>query len=357
MRVRIKDILSKTEGKYLFVDIAMMVILAINLFLILFDLAFGMDLINGLFLRFTPRFHAFYHTYIHQHFIAIDLGFVTIFILELVIRWIIAIKNHKYHRWFFYPFLHWYDVLGCIPLGSLRFLRILRVIGLTVRLHKFGVIDLTKTYFYQKFIKYLNIFTEEVSDRVVIHVLSGVQEEIKGGTPVLDQIVKDLVLPRKGVLVDWVSYNIQKATSAAYTAHVDQLQEYINQKIVTAIDSNPELKTISKIPIVGSVVTNNLEKTVCDLVDSVVDECFQDLASPGNKEVVEDVTHLVLDSFTAEHEDNQLNYLVKDMVIQALEIVKEHVGIQQWKIKEELNKESETTDIQQEAAEFDQQSY
>jgi len=336
MRVRVKDILRQSDGKYLLVDIMMMVILALNLLLILFDLIFSSALFQGIFQKYTPRFYEFYDTTVHQDFLAIDLWFVTIFVIELVVRWIIAVKNQKYHKWFFYPFIHWYDVLGCIPLGSFRFLRVLRVIGLTVRLHKFGVIDITATYPYRKFIKYLNIITEEFSDRVVIHVLSGVQEEIKEGTPVLDRILNEVIQPRRDELVDWISYNIQEATSVAYATHVDQLQDYINQKIVAAIDNNPELKIISKIPIVGNIVTNNLEKTVCDMVDSVVDECFQDLASPRNKEVVSNVTHLVLDSFLSKEEDNQMDIPVKDIVLQALELVKEHVRIQQWKVQQEL---------------------
>ena len=246
MRVRLKDILSKTEGKYLFVDIIMMAILALNLSLILFEIIFSSALFKDFFREYTPGFFEFYDTNIHQDFLAIDLWFVTIFVIELIIRWIIAVKNHKYHRWFFYPFMHWYDVLGCIPLNSFRFLRILRVIGLTVRLQKFGVIDLTKTYPYRKFIKYLNILIEEISDQVVLHVLSGVQQEIKEGTPVVRQIVTDLILPQREELVSWLSLKVQEATAVAYDTHVEELQDYINQKIVVAIESNPELKTISK---------------------------------------------------------------------------------------------------------------
>lgn len=340
MRVRIKDILSKTEGKYLFVDFIMMLVLALNLGLILFELLFSSELVKGILQNYTPGFFDFYNTRIHQDFLAIDLWFVTIFVVELVVRWIIAIKNQKYHRWFFYPFLHWYDVLGCIPLGSFRFLRVLRVIGLTIRLHKFGLIDLTKTYPYRKSVKYLNILTEEISDRVVLHVLSGVQQEINEGTPVLDKILHDLILPQRVHLVDWISKNVQEATSVAYDTHIEELQDYINQKITTAIQKNPELKTISKIPIVGSVVTNNLENTVCDMVDSVVDECFQDLASPRNKEVVHDVAHLVLDSvISKEKENTQLNDLVRNIVVEALELIKEQVRVQQWKVQEELIKE------------------
>jgi hypothetical protein len=355
MRVHLKQILSNKEGKYLFVDIIMMIILAINLFLILFDLSFSSNLVQGFFQKYTPEFYAFYDVHIHQDFLTIDLGFVLIFVIELIIRWIIAVKNHKYHRWFFYPFMHWYDVLGCIPLGSFRFLRVLRIIGLTMRLQKFGVIDLTKTYPYRKFVKYLGIATEEVSDRVVLHVLTGIQKEVDGGTPVLRKIVSDLILPKRDELVNWLSTNIQEATATVYNAHIEELQDYINQKIVTAIDNNPELKIVTRIPVLGSVVTNNLEKTICDMVDSVVDECFQDLASPRNRAVIDDATHLVLDSFM-EDTNKQLNDLVEGIVVGALEIIKDQVRIQQWKLQEEFEKETNNAENQPESLELNPQS-
>ncbi|GJM30232.1 MAG: hypothetical protein DHS20C17_28670 [Cyclobacteriaceae bacterium] len=339
MSVRVKDILNKKEGKYLFVDIIMMFLLLVNLSLILFDYLFGSDLFKGLFQKYTPGFYQFYDTYIHQDFLAIDLWFVSIFVIELLVRWAIAIKNQKYHRWFFYPFMHWYDVLGCLPLGSFRFFRILRIVGLTIRLHKLGFVNLTRTYVYKKAIKYLNIITEEISDRVVLHVLSGVQSQIEKGNPVLEQIVHDLILPKRRLLVDWLSYNLQEATSAAYEAHIDDLQYYVNQKLMSAIESNRELKTVSKIPIVGGIVTYNLERTVRDIVNSVVDESFRDLASPKNKEVVDDVANLVLDSFVYQDRDTELNNLVRDIVLDSLELVKDQVRIQQWKIREELTNE------------------
>ena len=52
-----------------------------------------------------------------------------------------AIRKQTYPRWYFYPFLHWYDLLGCIPIGSFRMLRLLRLISLTIRLQKMGIID------------------------------------------------------------------------------------------------------------------------------------------------------------------------------------------------------------------------
>lgn len=60
--------------------------------------------------------------------------FVSIFIAELLIRWMVTIHQKTYHKWFFYPVIHWFDVLGCIPVGSFRWLRLLRVFSILYRL-------------------------------------------------------------------------------------------------------------------------------------------------------------------------------------------------------------------------------
>lgn len=40
-------------------------------------------------------------------------------IIELLVRWAIAIINKHHKRWFFFPFIHWYEILAIIP--QLRF--------------------------------------------------------------------------------------------------------------------------------------------------------------------------------------------------------------------------------------------
>ncbi|MEZ5021997.1 MAG: hypothetical protein R2728_01825 [Chitinophagales bacterium] len=83
-------------------------------------------------------------------FLYYDLVFVGIFVLELSVRWTIAIFRNTYAKWFFYPFIHWYDVLGCIPLSSFRALRLLRVFSMFYRLNRLGIIDMRSTYILSK---------------------------------------------------------------------------------------------------------------------------------------------------------------------------------------------------------------
>ncbi|MGM8888325.1 hypothetical protein ACS8FD_20520, partial [Psychrobacter sp. 1U2] len=79
---------------------------------------------------------SWYQTSLHDPLRTIG-GFFTIFlIIELLVRWAIAIKDKVYYRWFFFPFVHWYEVLGCFP--QLRALRLFRAVIIGRRLHQLG---------------------------------------------------------------------------------------------------------------------------------------------------------------------------------------------------------------------------
>ena len=115
------------------IDLFMIALVLFNLGLILFDWLFQVQFVQSGLATLLPAFHDFYRDTIHNDFLFYDLCFVAVYLTEFVVRWIAAIVRNTYHRWFFYPFAHWYDLLGCIPVGSFRWLRILRVVSLLLR--------------------------------------------------------------------------------------------------------------------------------------------------------------------------------------------------------------------------------
>ncbi len=159
-------------------DLLILAAVVLNLSLLLFDSLFLIGPINQAIAAIAPGFHRFYDTAIHSRFIAIDLVFVSFFIADVLLGWAVAIAERRYHRWFFYPFVHWYDVLGCIPLSGFRWLRALRVISLLHRLHRLRLIDVTRWSVYRFFAKYYDILLEELSDRIALRLLGNAQEQI-----------------------------------------------------------------------------------------------------------------------------------------------------------------------------------
>src|SRR5690554_8117531 len=145
------------ERLHLVWDLLILVLVTINLTLLLFDSLFLLGPLNDAFAAIAPGLHAAYDRHIHANFIEIDLLFVAVFVLDVLLGWAVAVAERRYHRWFFYPFVHWYDVLGCIPVGGFRLLRLLRVISLLHRLHRLGLIDVRRWYLYRTVAKYYDI--------------------------------------------------------------------------------------------------------------------------------------------------------------------------------------------------------
>jgi len=320
------------RGSILFiVDIAMIWLVVINLTYIVFEWSFNINFFNAFLQQILPTFHHWYDTHLHQNFYWYDMYFVAIFIAEFGIRWFLAVYHSRHSSWFFYPFIHWYDVLGCIPLGSFRFLRIFRVGSMVLRLHKMGVINLKETYLFRIYVRYSAVVVEEISDRVVVNVLSGVQEEMKHGTPLVSKIIMEVIRPQKEVLVEWLSSRIKHASNQNYDRYQGQLKAYVDKKVANAVRGNSEVKDIAAIPLFGSTITSKLEKAVADITFAVIEGIMLDLSSQENSKVISELADVGMDMVLLEEEDEQLNEIAIDMVNKSIEIIKDQVKIKRWK--------------------------
>lgn len=318
----------------IFIDIIMMILLIMNLSLIIFDWIFTVEFVNNFLKTYTPDFFDFYYNEIHVNFSDIDLIFVIAFLSEFLLSWILAVVQKVYYKWFFYPFLHWYDLIGCIPVGSLRFLRILRVFSILIRLQNLKIIDLSKTYVFAKLKKYYGIVVEEVSDRVVVNILDGMQEEIHEGGPVVDTIINKVIRPKQDILVEWISRRLEYALDHDVLIRKPELDAYVNDLISDSMSKSKELKTIEQIPMMGKVITGTIEKAVADIINNVIEKAIADMASYKNKEFIKDVTDVILNSIEFKDDESELNEVFKDISVDALEVIKKQVKIQKWKIKE-----------------------
>ncbi|MEX0680871.1 MAG: hypothetical protein WD097_05770 [Balneolales bacterium] len=325
------------EGRNLvlfLLDLLMIILLMINLNWIIFDWLFEFESIRSLVSSVNTAFAEWYAAVIHPRFILIDLIFVSIFLVEFFVRWGISIYHRVYHRWFFFPFIHFYDLLGCIPIGGFRFLRLLRIISITYRLHRAGVIDLGDTVIISFIRKYFGILIEELSDRVTINILNDIQQEVRTGGPVADKIIKEVIMPQKEVLVDWMSHRIEKVAAHNYGRYQGDIKDYIQERINHAVEESQEFARLEQIPLFGSLVRKTIEQAINDIVFNVVNGIVQDLASNRNRGVIEESTDILFDAILLREEDTELNRMVTDTLDRSLEIVKKQVKVQQWKLRD-----------------------
>ncbi len=312
-------------------DLIMLGLVVLNLLLLLFNYIFDSPRIQRFFENLTPEFHDWYKTYIYEDFLLIDGLFISIFIAELLIRWGIAIFRKSYYRWFFFPFVHWYDVLGCIPISSFRFFRVLRVFSILFRLQKAEVIDLENSYVFNLVKKYYQILVEEISDRVVVNVLSGAQDEMREGSPVIEKIVNEVLRPRKEILVDWLTDRTQMVVRQTYQQHGEEIKEYLEHLIARAMKDNAELETLELVPMLGGYISRKIESAVKDIVYKVLHEAVADLQSDKASVLVEGITDAAFEVVTLLEVDETLESLTSEMAIQVMEVLKEQVRIQRWK--------------------------
>ncbi|MEM6262502.1 MAG: ion transporter [Bacteroidota bacterium] len=325
------------ESLVILVDLVMLGLVIMNLLLLGAEFTFQSKWVQHQLEQHSPDFFVFYRDTIHFNFFLIDMAFVSIFLTELFIRWGFAIYHKTYHRWFFYPFIYWYDVLGCLPGSAFRSLRVLRLFSTLYRLHKMGVIDLSKTYLYQRFIKYRAVITEEISDRVVINVLNGVQSEIEGGTPVFDRVLSEVILPRRELIANWTAEHLSHVVKQSFQTHQPEIRTYLDHLIRRAVRENREVDRLKLVPVLGSRVKQELETAVSDIVYRVLEGAMTDFVNTESPERLQQVANAITDSLLVEIRP-EVNTLMTDIIHDSIDIVKEEVKVQQWKIREAAEK-------------------
>lgn len=326
------DVTTTRERLSLVVDVVMLVLIIANLTLIIVDWIFESTLVQAALRDAVPAVYHGYNDTIHQHFVLYDLAFVAVFVTEIGIRWGLAIYRQRYRRWFFYPFAHWYDVLGCIPVSSLRSLRLLRLIAMVPKMQRLGLVNLRKTWLYRTFIYYRDIVFEEITDRVAVRVIQGIQHEVRKGHPVTGEIVEEVLKPQRERLTETMTERLQNATAAAYRSYKPDFRTYLDGVIATAVDRNREIATIASIPGVGPTMANLLENAISDIVYRVIDQMMADVGARENNEVVAQIAAISTDALMTP-DDDRLARITQSVLLQSLDLIKEHIEIQQWKLE------------------------
>ncbi|MCG8611495.1 MAG: hypothetical protein MI864_13270 [Pseudomonadales bacterium] len=327
MKFNRENLLSSHQLPLFIIDMLMLGLLIINLLWILIDTLYSIGIIHDWIIGFLPIVHTYYHP-VHDNFLLVDLTFVSIFLTEFLIRWIISIYQKEYFRWYFYPFVHWYDLVGCIPVGPYRFLRFLRVFSICYRLHKYRIVDFTNNRIYRFFRFYYNVIIEELSDRIVINVLQGSQREIKHGSPLFHEIINNILIPRKQLLIQWISDAIEDKTRQILDDKHTDLRKYIEHTVSEAVYNNPEIDRIQSTPVLGPLIAGTLNDAIADIVFHTIENILKDLSSPDNKALVAELTDTLL---TTSDQISVNDEPLRELIIEVLEAVKSQVAVQHWK--------------------------
>ena len=319
----------KTVVKYFFWDILLMTILIINFILLIWDWFYSIELVNSFFIENCPGFSSVYDD-IHANIKLIDLSFVAIYLTDFIAGWVISVVKHKEKK-YSYPLTHWYDLLGCIPSGSLIFLRLLRVVSIIIRLHKKHLINVGKWSIVKKGITIYSIIIEEISDRVVLNILNGIRHNISMGTPVSKLIFSEIIEPQKQKIIDIVFEKFKTVSSAEYSAYKNEIAGYVKEKTKEAIASNKEVSLLTKVPVIGSQIKGTLEKSVSGTITGVIDNITGDLLSNQGQEKLKTVSTEITDSVIKDLEKD-LRPVITDIILATVDIIAKTANVKQWKL-------------------------
>lgn len=320
-----KNLQASHETPWLVMDLVMLGLLFINLLLVVFDSLFASDFFQSGLNQLSPALVEGYQP-IHQNFTLIDLAFIAIFLSEFCFRWIVAVLRKEHMRWYFFPFIHWYDLVGCIPIGGLLIFRFLRIFSILYRLHKYQIVDLKSTVLFRFIAFYYDVFVEELSDRIVVKVISDAQKDIGQGSPLLHDISAKVLSTRQAVLCQWAATMlVHIGDSIEHQEHGETVRNHVKKSVGKAVRDNAQLGALRIVPVLGSTIEKTLENSVTDIVTHSIINLLKDVTP-------EKVDHFVeqgLNTFSTE--EQSLDQEVLLVVNECLEIVKHHVSQQRWK--------------------------
>ncbi|ANF59177.1 ion transporter [Halotalea alkalilenta] len=308
-------------------DAIIIIVVCLSLGLILFDTLYRWTALPALLEALSPSLNAA-GGWLSANATRIDLIFVAIFVIDLIGGWTMAILERRYHRWFFYPFVHWYDVLGSLPIAGLRFLRILRVIGLVARLQRRGVIEIRDWRIYRFFNKYYQVALEELADRIAIKLMTSAQEEIRLGDSLPKRMIDEVLAPRRDVLVGVISERLNGLVAFARDRHRGDLERYLISSTRKVLDENPRLRTLKGLPF-GDHLARSLESSLIDVIQRLVRDSNQALSSDQFQHATERLVGDVFDRALADPalSDGRL----EETLIDVLEVLKDEIQLQRWK--------------------------
>ena len=263
---------------------------------------------------------------IHENFVLYDLAFVAIFLTEFCVRWVASVVRKTYIRWYFFPFIHWYDLIGCIPLGGARIFRFLRIFSIFYRLQKYQIIDLRNTASVSIYHFLLRCVVEELSDRIVVKVLSDAQKDIAAGSPLIEDISQQVLASRLPILTQWLSsVMVHIGESIEHNDHGESVRSHVQKSVGKAVRGNSQVSTLKLVPILGSTIEKTLEQSVTDIVTQSIINLMKDITP----EKIDDFVEHGIGRFSSE--DHMLDQEVLLIVNECLELVKHHVSQQRWK--------------------------
>ncbi|MBH3355596.1 ion transporter [Stutzerimonas stutzeri] len=317
----------RRDGLHAAWEAFIVLLVCVNLALILFDSLFALQPVNTALASLVPQLHERYQQSIHANFQYIDLAFVAVFLLDVLLGWTVALFERRYARWYYYPFAHWYDVLGCIPLAGFRWLRVLRVGSLLIRLQRLGLIDMRRWAVYGLFSRYYYLLIEELSDRVMVRLFGRLQQEIGASDDLSRRLLQEVVRPRKQRVLNDLSRRLQGMLETGYRDNRGAIEGYVSQLIHQALQDNPEMHSLRRLPL-GNRLASTLDDALGDIAARLMQGAVEGMRGPQFQALAANLADEFFDAWV--YQDEHTDLALEELLVDVIEVLKQQVLDRRW---------------------------
>lgn len=313
---------------YLIYDIIMMALIVFNLFC----LGVNAALMSNFAIWLSQQLHLveflnFYKQHLHPWVNKTEGWFISFLIFELFMRWTIAIVQRHHQRWFFFPFIHWYEILAIIP--QLRFLRLFRAGIIAYRLHELGYKVIPEQWQKTGFF-YYQVLMEELSDRVVITVLDGIRHELDTSST-HKKLIHDLVNHHRELFAKALADLLQENLATELKQQREFLAQHVGQVVQQAVADTPEIHQLLRpFPIVGSHIESQLKSIGRRLGENITQGLLEPLVEKPLNNPNLTYQHIALKLSQVDIDQPSLESFVESAVYESLESIRKQVKVKQW---------------------------
>ena len=232
-------------------------------------------------------------------FFTIDKWFVLFFLLDFLVRWIVAITQKRYRRWYLFPVRQSYEIFNLFPPHHGAWFRLLRVIPFYMRIRQNGWLpddglfpDIIKSN--------ASIIAEEISGLVVLNVL----EQAKGS-------LRRTGLPMEGETRNAVENLLGNQMQSVASKVMPEIEPQISEMVSYSINRAMEPYLLSPIGPIVRLILMSVHATVKDgleaalsgpegterlgrILKASVSEILEDMGDPATQEaLIEDVIRVL----------------------------------------------------------------
>lgn len=310
-------------------DIFMMFLIAINLFCLAANAILMSDFGQWLFdLIKLSDILVFYKTHLNYWVNVTEGWFTTFLIIELCVRWGIAVIFKHHQRWWFFPFIHWYEILAILP--EFRFLRLFRAVAIGYNLYSHGYQVIPKRM-YERSAFYYNLVMEELTSRIVLTVLDGIKRELTTSTT-HHQLIDDLIEHHREMFALALTDVLQQSLGHELQQQRQFIAKDVGLVVSQAIEDTPELTQLLRlIPLVGGRIEQQIQSIGQRLGENITQGLIEPFSEHSSHDSSKTYAFISKRVSEIKIEDNpHIHRLVESAIFESLEAIRQQVKVKQW---------------------------